>query len=344
MTLDKIASATKNAGIKYDVYVSETVVSKDGYVVAVRILNDKVVYNTLENAHGRMMRLKPGDVVAGVLGTRRALRGYSGEVPKNIQKGDTLNILNLGGVIGKCTSSAPGVGDPFEVEIVGAILHFPYLGERTSTPAHIGLNAIEKADSIQNSAPIIAVVGTCMNAGKTVAACQIIHGLTKKGLKVAAAKVTGVALERDILNMADHGAEQTLSFNDAGLTSTRPETALSSAKSIVANLNRCRPDAIVVEFGDGLLGEYGVQSILSDKEFSSWIGSTVLCANDPVGAFGGVPLLKNEYNLDTTVVSGPVTDNDVGTLYVRSSLHVPAANALTAPRELTAHVFKKVFP
>ena len=67
---------------------------------------------------------------------------------------------------------------------------------------------------------MVAVVGTCMDAGKTVAACEIIHGLSRRGLKVAAGKLTGVALQRDVLGMLDHGAVEALSFVDAGLPST----------------------------------------------------------------------------------------------------------------------------
>ena len=45
-----------------------------------RILNDKSVYNTLENSEGRMVPLKSGDCVAGVLGHRNALHGYEGRL------------------------------------------------------------------------------------------------------------------------------------------------------------------------------------------------------------------------------------------------------------------------
>ncbi len=343
VTLDKIASSTKNAGIERDVYLSEKIVAEEGYIVAVRILSDKAIYNTLENTHGRMMRIKPGDQIAGVLGHRKALRGYSGEVPSAISAGDRLNVLNLGGVIGKCTSYAPNVGEPFEAEVIGAVLHFPYLGERTSEPAHIGLNTISGHQEIKNPAPIIALVGTCMNAGKTVAACQIIHGLTRQGFNIAAAKVTGVALERDVLHMRDYGALEAYSFNDAGLVSTDPSNALGAARRIIAQLNQGKPDAIVIEFGDGLLGEYGVQTILADQEFAGWIKAVVLCANDPVGAWGGVPLLSEQYGLDAKVIAGPVTDNDVGRRFIESALNIPAANALTAPADLVGHVHREVF-
>lgn len=343
ITLDKIASAAKNAGIEREAYLSEEITAKEGYVVAVKVLNDKAVYNTLENVHGRMMRLKPGDRIAAVLGHRRGLQGYSGDTPEKIAVGDKLNILNLGGVIGKCVSHAPNVGDPFEVEVIGALLHFPHLGQRVSEPAHIGLNTIADVTQAEKPVPIIAVTGTCMNAGKTAAACQIIHGLTHSGFRIAAAKVTGVALERDVLNMRDYGASEALSFIDAGLVSTDSETALHGAKRIVAALTKSQPDAIVLEFGDGLLGEYGVQEILADDEFSSWIVSTVLCANDPVGTWGGVPLLKDLYGLKTSVVTGPVTDNEVGRNYVENNLNVPAANALTAPEKLAELIQMEVF-
>ena len=343
VTLDKIGSATKNAVVERDVYLTDEIIAKEGYVVAVRVLYDKAVYNLLENIHGRMMRVKPGDVVAGVLGQRRALRGYSGDVPAELHVGDRLNILNMGGVIGRCTSFAPDVGEPFETELVGAVLHFPNLGERTSEPAHIGLNAIPDLGFTEVPAPVIAVVGTCMNAGKTAAACEIIHGLVRNGFRVAAAKVTGVALERDMLNMRDHGAYEALSFNDAGLASTGPGTSLAAAKRIVSRLGRSQPQVIVLEFGDGLLGEYGIHSILADQDFRSWIRAVVLCANDPVGASGAVSLLKERYELSTSVVTGPVTDNEVGVGYARTALGVPAANALTSPKQLADCVQKAVF-
>jgi hypothetical protein len=343
ITLDKIASAAKNAGIETEATITHDIVAKEGYVIAARILTDKAVYNNLENAHGRMMRLKPGDQIAGVLGTRRGLYGYSGDVPGAIEVGDVINVLNQGGVLGRCTSYAPDVGEPFEAEVMGALLHFPVLGERIGEPAHIGLNTIPMTTDIKESAPVIAIVGTSMDAGKTVAACQIIHGLTKQGLTVAAAKVTGVALQRDILGMRDYGAVRVLSFNDAGLASTSNTTAPDAAKRIIAHLNRDRIDAIVLEFGDGILGEYGVQALLADPEITRHLSLVILCAADPVGVFGAKTILKEQYGLNIAVVTGPATDNDVGCAYIESVLRIKAANAIRTPRKLSDLVFKEVF-
>lgn len=343
VVLDKVASAAKNAGIEREVYVTDDIVCEEGYIIAARITSNKTVYNQLENAHGRLMLLKPGDQIAGVLGSRRAIYGYSGRVPDVLRPGDTINVLNMGGVLGRCSSFAPTVGAPFDAEVIGAVLHFPVLGERIGEPAHIGINTIPDRTDITTSAPVIAVVGTSMNAGKTVAACQIIHGLTKGGYNVAAAKVTGVALERDILGMRDYGASRVLSFNDAGLVSTSADTAPAATRRIIAELNRARPDAIVLELGDGLLGEYGVQAVLYDSQVAGHIRSVVLSAQDPLGAFGAIPLLKEQYGLDVTVITGPVTDSEVGSAFIQNELHLPSANALTAPNALADAVIKEVF-
>jgi hypothetical protein len=160
---------------------------------------------------------------------------------------------------------------------------------------------------------------------------------------VAAGKLTGVALQRDVLGMRDHGAVEALSFVDAGVVTTDPSTAPESSRRIITELNRSRPDAIVLELGDGLLGEYGVQAILSAPDLAAHIRSVVLCATDPVGAWGGVRLLREEYDLAPAVVTGPATDNEVGGAYIQSSLGVPTANAITEPDRLVEHVWQSIF-
>src|SRR5688500_19277764 len=82
-----------------------------------------------------MVSLRAGDILAGTLGARRALRGYAGEVPSRIAAGDIVHVLNLGGILGRCTSVNPEIGPPFNAEVLGAILTFPALGDRVGRPA-----------------------------------------------------------------------------------------------------------------------------------------------------------------------------------------------------------------
>src|SRR5262252_1862541 len=96
--LDRVASSTRNAALSADVIVGDQIIAAEGYVLAVRILTDKSTYNVVEDLAGRMVSLRAGDVLAGTLGVRRALRGYAGEVPSHLAVGDVINVLNLGGI------------------------------------------------------------------------------------------------------------------------------------------------------------------------------------------------------------------------------------------------------
>ena len=53
LRLDRIASSTRNARLAPDVIVGDEIVAREGYILAVRILEDKSAYNTLEDAKAR---------------------------------------------------------------------------------------------------------------------------------------------------------------------------------------------------------------------------------------------------------------------------------------------------
>jgi hypothetical protein len=340
--LDKIASATANVGLRRDARVTEQIVAREGYVVAGRVVGDKTTYNQLEDLHGRMVVLHDGDVIAGVLGRRDALHGYSGYVPDTLQVGDRLQLLNLGGVVGQCTSENPEVGRPFDVEVLGSVLVFPKFEDRSGVPAHIGMNAIAPTDQAPDGVPVIYVAGTCMNSGKTTAACQLIRQLVRGGLTVGACKLTGVSLRRDVLRMRDYGAKWSVSFTDAGIVSTNPDNAVFVARTLFGHLAQAGAELIVAELGDGILGEYGVGQILADRELMHLAAAFVLCANDPVGTWGAQRLLQEQCGLTIDVVSGPATDNAVGIRYAKRQLGIEAINARTQAKALGEWLLGKI--
>ena len=332
---DKIASVTLNCRLSRQSYVGPEIPAVEGGVVVARILNSKNVYDQLELPSGRLSRLKPGDVVAGALGHRKALFGYAGRLPESVRPGDTLHVLNTGGVLGICEGVHPDLGPPFECEVLGQVLRFPHLAERVGLPAHISHGALPAlAEPDLHGIPVVAVVGTCMNAGKTQAACALIQSFVRRGLRVAAGKATGISLRRDILSMEDAGAARTLIFTDLGVVTTTPRVAPGVARTLLGHLAATWPDVIVLELGDGLLGLYGVDAILDDADLRRAFRAVVLAANDPVAAWGGVRLLRERHGLSTTIVTGPATDNAAGIRIVEGSAGVPAVNARRDPDAL----------
>ena len=65
---------------------------------------------------------------------------------------------------------------------------------------------------------------------------------------------------------------------------------------MLTELSAGKPDAIVFELGDGLLGTYGVDAILECADIRRALTGVVLSANDPVAAWGGVKLLRERFS------------------------------------------------
>jgi hypothetical protein len=326
--LDKISSVTKRLDLPRHAVIGTEIPARAGTIIAARVLNSKTSYNTLEDVHGRFVTLHPGDVIAGSLGDRDALYGYSGRVPEKVSVGDKLFLLNLGGVIGEGAQPAPGIGAPFELEVLGSVLEFPHLDTRVGIPACVQRAALPPAKMPKCTPPILALLGTCMDSGKTTAAAVMIAEFVRSGMSVAAGKLTGVSLRRDILAMEDCGASPVSLFTDFGVITTTEDNAVAATHSLIDHLCDSDPDLIVLEMGDGLLGTYGVNALLSDAAVAKALNGIVLCAQDPVGAWGAAELLKQRYGLKPALIAGRVTDTPVGRRYCQEELGVPAWNAL----------------
>ena len=335
--VDKIGSATSPLELTKTVaLVSATAAPKAGDVTVVRALTDSATYNLLELPTGRLAKINPGDLLLGVLGRRRALKGFVGDVPPAVASGDRLHLLNMGGVIGRCTGHHSSLSDAIQLEVIGLAC------DEDGNVLNIADACLAARTQLGETAPIVMIAGTSMNSGKTVAATELIKQATRAGLRVAAGKLSGVACLRDTLNMADHGAIATASFLDCGLPSTvGVEDLAPTAKAIIAKLNEANPDLIVIELGDGILGGYSVDTIFSDLEMLQATAALVFCASDYVGAWGGIELLRRR-GIEVDVISGSVTDSRMGEDYVRDQFGVPAANARREGAELFNLVADKV--
>src|ERR1043165_5776923 len=142
--------------------------ARAGDAVVVRALTDSATYNQLELPSGRLAKVNPGDVLVGALGSRRALKGFVGDVPEEVGVGDRLHLLNMGGVVGCCTGHHSSLSDAIEVEVVGFVCDE---GGSVLNIAHAALPLRRRLP--EACAPLVIVAGACMNSGKTYAAVEI---------------------------------------------------------------------------------------------------------------------------------------------------------------------------
>lgn len=339
--VDMVASTALLCELDHNPVCSPYVVCEEGYAVVVRALQDKDVYNQLETLDGSFKTLRKGVTFVGVLGERQALKGYSGRLPMRLKQGDVINVLNMGGILGQCISDHPELGPALKVEVVGAVMV-----ERDGQFVHARIKdrALKPLATLKESAPLVVISGTAMDTGKTLAGCKIIEGLTKRGYRVAAGKLTGASLRRDVKNMQDHGAVACVTFTDGGIVASTNKRMAPVAKAMIQHLNTFDPDVIVLEMGDGFIGYYGVDELLLDKELQRFTTAHVVTAADLAGVWAADEVFRNRYQAEIAVVTGPVTDNEVGNSYIEQVLGIRSANAISEPDQLAELVAQHSLP
>jgi hypothetical protein len=295
----------------------------------------------MEIAEGRNVRLREGMKIVGALGARRALHGFSGRLPGRLAPGSVFHLLNKGGVMGECTAFHRALGWPAELEYLGTVFHEDsFLSLQDGSLPMVPLSLPRT--------PVILVLGTCMNSGKTAVCKQIINLFSQRGFTVNAGKVAGVAACADLVAMRKSGAGRVLSFHDLGLPSSAHLSDLSPvARSLVQHLSSPRPDFTLLEAGDGILGGYHVDSLMRDEQLLERIVCAVLCANDLMGVWGSLEWLRQhcqEPQELPLLVSGPATDSAEGIGYIERNFQVPAANAFESSGKLCTFILERLIP
>lgn len=317
----KVGSVLQNENLNGSVSLTDEINGKEGEAVAVEVTSNTALSGQLELQNGMIAPVTRGEIVLGVLGKRKALEGAVGDVPSEVKPGDKLHILNLGGVIGKVDSwNQKTTTRPVEVKVLGGL-------RNGSGNVNIRKQITDTANTIDTSASMILISGTSMNTGKTTLATQVIEHLTDRhDKKVSGAKLTGVATQKDLNEMVQAGADEAKSFSDVGMTSTideDKEKLITAAKSILNGLGQGNTDVIVAELGDGIVGWYGVDTFISDDEFTDAIDLHMVCANDLAGALGSIRVCQ-DHDMSVDYFAGPVTNTSAGVEYLTSRLDVDA--------------------
>jgi hypothetical protein len=172
--------------------------------------------------------------------------------------------------------------------------------------------------------PVIQLIGTSMECGKTTAGRATIRLLKQRGLRVAGAKLTGVARYHDIQSMRDAGADFVLDFVDVGLPSSLlppPEFAgcVDHMLGLIADQS---VDVAVVEMGASPMepynGEVAMERLRDQVQF------TILAATDLYAALGAIDHLSVKPDL----IVGRVASTSAGITIVEHETGIPTINPL----------------
>lgn len=269
-----------------------------GDVLLARV--DKIgQHKRLELVTGRRADLHHGDEIVVCYGNRYAPDQFEAEVANDLSPCD---LAAAGGLAAKCLSRHTNMQPATRIVPVGV------LARDDATALNLDQFGLEPRRVPSRRPPVTAVVGTSMNAGKTTTVSQLALGLTRQGMRVAAAKVTGTGAGGDPWQMVDAGCITVLDFTDCGYASTyllEPHQCESVLETLVGHLCETQPDAILLEVADGVL-QRETRSLVASPAFGRLVDHVIFSADDAMGAAAGVAWCR-EHHLNVVGVSGVLT-------------------------------------
>ncbi len=236
---------------------------------------------------GRRSLLYPGDTVVVAMGNRYAPDQFEAFVPQDLSG---CHLVAAGGIVARVTHRHSSMKPPTRLRPEGYCMGAD--GEVLNLNQY---TLAERLPAKKLSCPVIAVLGTSMNSGKTTTAAALVRGFTAAGYRVAAIKATGTGAGNDLWAYEDCGAALTLDFTDAGYPSTYKlpadqilecfETLLGVASS------HAETDLIVIEIADGLLHPE-TSDLVSSVSFQQKVSQVIFSAGEAMGAIAGVERLN----------------------------------------------------
>jgi dethiobiotin synthetase len=255
-------------------------------------------HKRLHTVDGSRKNLFAGDLVIVVYGDRYAPNQYEALVPRDLRDCD---LAAGGGIAGRVVARHEKMRGPTRLHPLGLVASDP-----DGPPLNLGgFGLAPPAYRGPIRVPVVAVVGTSMDAGKTTTSAHLVRGLRNHGHRVGYAKVTGTAAAGDPGLLRDAGAHLVLDFTDAGFASTYrlPSSTVEAIfDELVLHLAAAGVDSIVIEVADGLL-QRETASLLQSRTFRSRVNGVIFTAADSLGAVGGVQWLR-ERKLPIVGLSG----------------------------------------
>jgi hypothetical protein len=289
--------------------------STGDYVVGEVVEQAGGIYG-VESTTGRMVEAIGGGLVVGAFGVRFATLEAVGDW-REIGDDLRMHALTRAGVFGRATSVTP-----FARPLLAPLEYKGHV-HRAGRPLRMR-DCVERVPPRPLTAPAVLVIGTSMSAGKTTTLITVIRRLRRRGLRVAGAKVTGVARYKEILGMGDAGADTVVDFVDAGLPSTicPPDEYEEALAAMCSRLQAGEPDAVVIEAGASPLEPYNVDRAVAGLRDN--VRCTILCASDPYAVVG----VATAYGTRPDLVAGRATSTSAGIALCKRLAGVECLNLL----------------
>ena len=283
----------------------------------------------LATADGSKVRLYPDDVIAGVFGNRYATDAFEAEV----RTLDDLHMLTDAGMVGTVRSRHRDVKPPTRLRFLG------YLANDLNERLNLRMKLPSEFPVRSGPKNILIVVGTGMNSGKTTTATKLVKALLRRGLRVAACKLTGSVCPRDRGEFSATGVHHVSDFSDFGFPSTylaSEEELVGLYQAMVADADKTEPDIVVMEIADGIL-QRETQMLLSHEALRGRVGGIVLAATCAASALYGVDRLQRN-GLTVVAVSGCITNAPLFLREFAAASPVPLASSTADCVELAEMV------
>ena len=275
-------------------------IPKPGDVVAVKI--SKVANHTrIYSSVNKYVRLYKDDVIIGTFGFRYASDAFHA----NSFDLKNLHLITNGGLIGTVNKKSKKVGEPTQVKLLG-----PLVNKNSLEVFNLKAALFNPGNLKAGFPPVVFVVGTGMNSGKTTSSARIGRVLKEAGLSVALLKVTGSVSHRDIYEFEAIGANYTADFSDYGFPSTYLCTQIELVDLYIRMLEDTlpsKPDIVVAEIADGIL-QRETQLLLQANISKITNLGVILTAPCACSALALVERVK-KFNYSPIAVTGLITNS-----------------------------------
>lgn len=253
----------------------------------------------LELPNGRASTLFLGEEVVVCFGNRYAADQFEAVVPHSLE---VCSLVAPGGIAAKMLSHHESTQMPTSIEPIGL------LGDVDGQVLNLAQFSMQESRLNSIRPFTIAVAGTSVSSGTTSTAANLVRGMSKSGLKVGTARVTGSGDGSGVWHMSDAGAIEALDMTHAGMPSTylaSEKQVLRGLETLMARLANRGVDVIVLEVSDSVY-QKETSRLLESSVMQTRVDSIIFTASDAMGAAAGVHWL-NDRSLPIMAIAGELS-------------------------------------